>query len=126
MKRKLLYFLMVAMFAIVLPSCGGDDDEPDAKIKVTQSEIQGDWKCHAYGTTHSMTFNGNNYSYSRSDNSSIVPKYMENGTYTISGTSITFKARLVESELGTCEIYWDDPAKTILHIYPIGSYSKTK
>lgn len=116
---------MVAMFAIVLPSCGGDDDEPDAKIKVTQTEIQGNWSCHAYGTTHTMKFDGDNYSYSQSDNSSILPYYMENGTYTISGTSITFKARLVESKLGTCEIYWDNAAKTILHIYPIGSYTKT-
>lgn len=39
MKRKLLYFLMVAMFAIVLPSCGGHPEIDVEKISDYVSRI---------------------------------------------------------------------------------------
>ncbi|MCM1297412.1 MAG: hypothetical protein NC311_17885 [Muribaculaceae bacterium] len=47
MKRKLLYFLMVAMFAIVLPSCGDDDDEPTA-LNQWETQLVGQWDEDGY------------------------------------------------------------------------------
>lgn len=46
MKRNLLYLLMVAMFAIVLSSCGGDDDEPTQPTDYNKvGSIIGEWSC---------------------------------------------------------------------------------
>lgn len=120
--KKFLYLLMVAMFAIMLPSCGGDDDEPEAKIEVTQSEIQGSWHNSVYGTYHRITFDGSKYSYSQMNVKTSRIEYRENGTYSINGLNIVFMATTNESKLGECEIYWESTYKNQLHIWPIGSY----
>lgn len=122
---KLTIALIMGIVAVGFQSCGGDDDEPEARIKVTQSEIQGKWHMTAYGTYHRFTFDGNEYSYSRMNNKTSKIEYMENGTYTISGYSIVFKSTIGTSQLGDCEIYWDNNLKNSLHIYPLGSYIKT-
>ena len=126
---KFTIALILGIVAIGFQSCGSDDDEPDAKIKVTQSEIQGTWHTSSYGNYHRMTFNGNEYSYSRMDVRTSQIEYMENGTFTISGLEITFKSRIGSSQLGgtgECEIYWENGNKSQLHIYPLGTFDKAK
>lgn len=124
---KLTVALVLGIVAFGFQSCGSDDDEPDAKIKVTQSEIQGTWHNAAYGTYHHMTFDGNEYSYSRMDVRTSNIEYMEYGTYTLSGTEISFKSSVGSSQIGgtgECEIYWENSNKSQLHIYPLGTFDK--
>lgn len=125
---KLAIALIIGVVALGFQSCGSDDDEPDAKIKVTQSEIQGTWHNAAYGTFHHMTFKGNEYSYSRMDVRTSNIEYMEHGTYTLSGTEISFKSNIGSSQIGgtgKCEIYWENGNKSQLHIYPLGTFDKS-
>lgn len=124
MKRNLLYLMMMAMLTFALPSCGNDDDEPDSRIKVSQTEIQGTWYNLAYKTYHRFSFTGNDYFYLRMDSKTQDITYMESGTYTLNGIDITFKSSKGDSKLGKCEIYWETSAKNQLHIYPIGTYIK--
>lgn len=121
--------LILGVVALGFQSCGSDDDEPDAKIKVTQSEIQGTWHNTAYGTYHRMTFDGNGYSYSRMDVRTSQIEYMENGTFTISGLELVFMSRIGTSQIGgtgECEIYWENGNKSQLHIYPLGTFDRAK
>ena len=125
---KLTIALIIGVVALGFQSCGSDDNEPDAKIKVTQSEIQGTWHNAAYGTYHHMTFEGNEYSYSQMDVRTSNIKYMEYGTYTLSGTEISFKSSVGSSQIGgtgECEIYWENGNKSQLHIYPLGTFDKS-
>lgn len=124
---KLTIALIIGVVALGFQSCGNDDDEPDAKIKVTQSEIQGTWHNAAYGTYHHMTFDSNEYSYSRMDVRTNNIEYMEYGTYILNGTEISFKSSVGSSQIGgtgECEIYWENGNKSQLHIYPLGTFEK--
>ncbi len=126
---KLTFALIMGIVAFGFQSCGSDDDEPDAKIKVTQSEIQGSWHTSNYGTYHRFKFEGNEYSYSRMDARTYQIEYMENGTYAISGYDITFHSRIGSSQIGgtgECEIYWENNLKNQLKIYPMGTYTKSE
>lgn len=128
--KKLLSFtfaLILGVIAFGFQSCGGGDDEPNAKIAVTQSEIQGSWHSSSYGYYHHFYFNDDSYSYSRMDARTTEIKYSESGTYTLSGMDISFKSRKGSSELGgtgECEIYWEDGNKSHLRIYPMGLYER--
>ena len=124
---KLTIALILGMVALGFQSCGSDDDEPDAKIKVTQTEIQGKWHNATYGSYHHFTFDGNKYSYSRMDVRTSNIEYMEAGTYTLSGTEISFKSSIGSSQIGgtgECEIYWENGNKSQLHIYPLGAFDR--
>lgn len=55
---KLTIALILGVVALGFQSCGSDDDEPDAKIKVTQTEIQGKWHNATYGSYHHFPLMG--------------------------------------------------------------------
>lgn len=61
-KITLTLFVCVAM-SVLLSSCSKDGDEPEVKIPVTQTEIQGSWHLIAFGYYHLFSFSGSNYTY---------------------------------------------------------------
>ncbi len=126
---KFTVAIIMGIVALGFQSCGSDDDEPDVKIKVTQSEIQGSWHTSNYGMYHRFKFSGSEYSYSRMDARTNQIEYMENGSYNIVGYDITFHSKSGSSQIGgtgECEIYWESNLKNQLHIYPLGTYTKSE
>lgn len=122
---KIMLTLMIGVFMFGLQSCS-DKDEPEAKIAVTKSEIQGTWHTSAYGQYHLFSFEGNNYVYNRMNIKTSNIEVRESGTYSLNGLTITFRPNTGTSKLGECDIYWENNMKSLLHIYPMGTYSKAK
>lgn len=122
-KVKLLWLVVIAF--ILLPGCGGEDDEPSNEISATVSEIQGSWNNATYGTYRYITFDGNNYSiyFMKISTSEIIKK--EFGTFTLNGTTMTTtKTKGDDITYGELKVYWTNSTKNTLHIYPLGDFLK--
>lgn len=100
MKRNLLYLLMVAMFVIALPSCGGDDD-PDEPAATT-------------------------INFSKSD--AIVGKWFQTERYWEDGTTTKSEDRtIIFNADGTFEYHWGTGGiNTVKGTYTYTPQSKDK
>lgn len=124
-KVKMLWLVITAL--LILPSCGGDDDEPSVEIPATVVEIQGNWANTSSGYYRNFLFDGNKYSvhFMKISTSEIIKK--EYGTFTLNGTTMTTtKTKGDDITYGELKVYWTRNSKTTLHIWPIGDFQKVK
>lgn len=127
MKRFLNIFLAmtIGILAIGFQSCGGDD-EPDAKIYATSTEIQGTWHGTLNGYYYTISFSGNTYTYGQMDAKTHEIKSRSHGEYSIVNHVINFNPNNgVYVPWTGYEIYWNSHMKNTLNIGDYLSLTKS-
>ena len=96
---------------------------------VSEKDLQGNWQSQAFGTYHNLTFTGNEYAFYKADVKNKDITHVEYGTFKIDAVTIKFTPLEGQSRIGgtgDCKIYWENPDKTQLHLWPAGSFTKSK
>lgn len=113
---KMAIALILGVVALGFQSCGSDDDEPDAKVYATVSDIQGTWHGTLNGFYYRFTFDGDNYSYNQMNVADNDITASSNGTFTIKDHKIIFSGGKNEVPWSDEEIFWTNSMKNYLQI----------
>ncbi len=124
----------LACALLSLTACSDEDDDDDVNYGVpTSSELEGEWETMTSTNFYYLTFTGNNYSYIIMNISTKDIVHWEHGTFTIDDEGfISADASVHTDKWGSdtvnanlFQLHWENAYKTMLYVYPIGTFVKT-